>query len=579
MRISDADIVEQLKLGEASRWEFKRIEFRGRTLVSPSRENLADELGSFANSTGCICLCGVTGDGLIQDLSRDQMVALNHLLGEASWDTLNPSLRIAVYHRELEGKKFVLVEVPQSHSIHERAGNAYIRETTSKHQISSGRKLRLAQNREKNRYLAFDRQTIPEAGFGTLSEELWETLLSIDESTNPRVGLRNMSLLASSSSGIDCATVAGVLLCTRSPHHWLPQATIMATHFRGLDRTAKQLDSQEIVGPLHTQIYDAVGFVVRNMRVAARKRPGRENMPQYSTTAVFEAVVNAVAHRDYSMTQRRIRLSMFEDRLEIESPGQLSDGMTIEGMALSQSTRNEVIASVFRRIPVGSIAGSNLRQYLMDRSGYGVSTILNETYEIAGALPEYKLINQSSLVLTIPAAKLELCPAEATVTVHSNGEPIANVQVLVIFPNKTWQQATTNESGEANFDLYTTDLPMKAYAAVEGYTAGIDRGWIPRSGGLLLEISTHSAGGAAIFPQGIGQLPGLQGRINSIRDAKDRIYLYADNIAVDEGRQQPVPFSLNQPLRLTDSQGVELELAIVDIVGQCSLVEYRKLRS
>ena len=114
-------------------------------------------------------------------------------------------------------------------------------------------------------------------------------------------------------------------------------------------------------------------FVVRNMRVAARKTPEREDVPQYSKAAVFEAVVNAVAHRDYSMSSRRIRLSMFKDRLEIDSPGQLPNGMTIEGMEASQATRNEVIASVFGRIPVGNVAGSDHRRYLMERRGDGVS--------------------------------------------------------------------------------------------------------------------------------------------------------------------------------------------------------------
>ena len=68
---------------------------------------------------------------------------------------------------------------------------------------------------------------------------------------------------------------------------------------------------------------------MRNMQVAARKVPARVEMPQYSDRALFEAVVNAVAHRDYSMHGSRIRLSIFEDRLEIQSPGSLpnkSDG-------------------------------------------------------------------------------------------------------------------------------------------------------------------------------------------------------------------------------------------------------------
>jgi len=311
------------------------------------------------------------------------------------------------------------------------------------------------------------------------------------------------------------------------------------------------------------------------MRVSARKMPERENLPQYSVDAVFEAVVNAVAHRDYSMRSRRIRLSMFKNRLEIDSPGQLPNRMTIEGMEASQATRNEVIASIFGRIPVGDVPGTDRRLYLMERRGDGVSIILKKTQETAGLLPEYKVVDESSLVLSIPAAKLELIPAKATVTVHSGGTPLPEVDVLVLFPNKTWQQATTDKAGEAAFDLYTTHLPMTVYAAAPGYAAGLKREWRPNEGGLLLELSPVQSGGAAIFPQATGHLPGLRGRLNPILDTSDRTYLYADNIAIEEGRQQPVAFRFGKSMRLTDAFGAELSVTIVDITGRSALVEYR----
>ncbi|MDE0113307.1 MAG: hypothetical protein OXI87_21275 [Albidovulum sp.] len=181
------------------------------------------------------------------------------------------------------------------------------------------------------------------------------------------------------------------------------------------------------------------------MRVAARKTPAREDVPQYSIAAVFEAVVNAVAHSDYSVAARRIRLSMFKNRLEIDSPGQLPNGMTIEAMNASQATRNEVIASVFGRIPVGEVPGSNHRQHLMERRGDGVSIILKKTEETAGFPAAYKVVDGSSLVLSIPAAKTELVPATGAVTVHSAGDPLPGADVLALFPNKTWQRANTDE--------------------------------------------------------------------------------------------------------------------------------------
>ncbi|MCY4241948.1 MAG: hypothetical protein OXD36_09420, partial [Rhodobacter sp.] len=76
-------------------------------------------------------------------------------------------------------------------------------------------------------------------------------------------------------------------------------------------------------------------------------------------------------------------------------------------------------------------------------------------------------------------------------------------------------------------------------------------------------------------PQRTGQVPGLRGRLSPIRDTSDRTYLYADNIAIEEGRQQPVPFRTGKPIRLTDAHGAECSVTIVDIVGQSSLIEYR----
>ena len=575
MIFSDAEIRQRLHLREDSSWEFKQLEFVGNHLTSPRRDDLAEEMVAFANAIGGVLLCGVTDDGQVQGISPEQIVALDRLLVEISTDTVKPPLRIQVHHRELDKKPFVLVEIPKGDSVHECEGRSFIRVGATKRRLDGDERLRLAQNRAQNRYQWFDEQIVPNTGFETLDERLWEPLLSASGAEDPRRGLTNLRLLGVDGSGIDRATVAGILLCTQSPDTWLPQAQITATHYRGEDRSSGQLDSQEILGPLTTQIADAIRFVMRNMRVGARKLPAREDVPEYNASAVFEAVVNAVAHRDYSMSPRKIRVSMFKDRLEIDTPGLLPNGMTIEGMESSQATRNEVIASVFGRVPVGNIQGSNHRRYLMERRGDGVSIIKQRTREATGTFPSYVLINDSSVVLSIPAAKLELSPTDSAVTVHSEGEPLSGIDVLALFPNKTWKRATTDELGNATLDLYTSHLPMTVYAAAPGYKAGLKREWIPNDGGLLIELETNPGGGSAIFSQSTGQLPGLRGRLNPIRDTRDRTYLYADNIAIEEGRQQPVHFRIGEFLNLTDAEGSEMEVTIVDILGRASLLEYQ----
>ena len=576
MAISTDDVRRQLRLGEDSRWELKQIEFRGERPVSPRRDDLADELAAFANARGGVLVCGVTDDGEVQGMSRAQMDALDRILSDACADSIKPPIVVEITRHELgDGKPLLVVEVAPGDAQHDSPGGSYQRVGSSKRRMTPDQRLRLAQQRGQSRFLWFDRQPVPETGFETLSERLWKPLVSVAGAVDPPRALQNLRLLALDDGDALRATVAGILLCSETPEKWFPNAVVMATRYRGVDRASGQLDAQEIVGPLQRQLADAVRFAVRNMRVAARKAPGRIDMPQYSAEALFEALVNAVAHRDYSISGRRIRLSMFNDRLEIDSPGALPNGMTIANMEASQATRNEVIASVFGRLSVGDVPGSENRQFLMERRGDGVMIIVRRTRETAGRPPVYALIDDSNLQLTIPAAELEPTPARAVITVRSAGQPLAGVEILALFPNRTWQRAATDGAGEAAVELHSTHLPMAVYAAAPGYAAHVEREWTPSRGALALELPALPQGGAAIFPEAVGHLPGLRGRLNPKLDALERTYLYADNISINDGTQQPVHFAFGEDLRLTDAFGYELLVRIVDIAGRSALVEYR----
>ena len=574
MTYSDEEIRRQLQLAEDSRWEFKAVEFAGNRPRSPSRDDLADEIAAFANADGGVLLCGITDDGEVLGMSREQIVSLDSLLVEVSTDSIKPAVRIRTYHRQLDGRPFMLVEIPEGDSQHDSPGGSYVRVGGTKRGMTSDERLRLAQRRGQARFRSFDEQTVPGTGFQTLDESLWRPLLSAEGAAEPQSALVKLALLANDDAGVLRATVAGVLLCTRSPEQWLANAGITATRYRGSDRASGQLDAQEVTGPLNRQIGDAVAFAARNMRVAARKEPARVNLPQYSERVLFEAIVNAVVHRDYSILGSKIRLSMFEDRLEVQSPGSLPNNLTLESMEARQATRNEALTSVLARMPVGGVSGSEDRQYIMERRGDGVPIILRETRELSGKRPEYRLIDGSEVLLTIPAAVLEQSPARAVITVRSAGRPMAGADVLALFPNKTWKRATTDDNGEAEVDLHTTHLPMTVFAAAPGHSAHLEREWVPSQGSLAVELEPLREGGSVIFAESTGYLPVVQGRLNPIRDAHDRTYLYASNISINEGMQQPVHFSLGEDLRLTDADGREAIVRIVDVVGRSALLEY-----
>ena len=189
----------------------------------------------------------------------------------------------------------------------------------------------------------------------------------------------------------------------------------------------------------------------------------------------------AVAHRDYSMRGSRIRLSMFEDRLEIQSPESLPNNLTVDSMATRQAARNQTLTSMLGRMPVEGIRGSEDRRYFMERRGDGVPIILRETRGLCGRPPEYRVIDEAEIRLVIPAAPQEHSPARAVVNVRGvdAGEPLAGVDVLALFPNDTWKRATTDEHGEAILDLHSSHLPMTVFAAVTGFSARVRHDWTP----------------------------------------------------------------------------------------------------
>ena len=261
--------------------------------------------------------------------------------------------------------------------------------------------------------IRFDEQPVTTASLTDLSEVLYrrfETAYSTADGLE--VYLSKMGLARKDEEGIWRPSVAGVLMASEDPRHFLPNAFIQAVAYRGASPTPEvtaagyQLDAADITGPLDRQVAEAFRFVSRNMRTAARKDIARTDFPQYDMTAVFEALVNAVAHRDYASYGSKIRLRLFADRLELYSPGALANTMTVQDLPHRQSARNEVITSLLARCPIpeGLPGLKTERTNIMDKRGEGVLLILQRTQALSGRLPEYWAINDEELRLVIPAA-------------------------------------------------------------------------------------------------------------------------------------------------------------------------------
>ncbi|MDR2596397.1 MAG: hypothetical protein LBC76_03655 [Treponema sp.] len=271
-------------------------------------------------------------------------------------------------------------------------------------QISLGEDSLLELKKILNRLIRFDEQLVTDAGLGDLDQKLWERFRTPLSPPDNIEYLEKLQLISRDEDGMLHPTVSGILMASESPEKHIASAYIQVVCYNGENHNSPQLDAQDCTGPLDIQIKEACKFVKRNMKVRAVKEPGRIETPQYSLNAVFEAVVNAVAHRDYSIYGSKIRLHIFSDRLELYSPGCIPNTMSIESIALRQSSRNELLSSLLARCRMNFDVEGSKRVFIMDKRGEGVPIILSESFELSGKKPEYLLIDDAELRLTIFSA-------------------------------------------------------------------------------------------------------------------------------------------------------------------------------
>lgn len=163
--------------------------------------------------------------------------------------------------------------------------------------------------------------------------------------------------------GRSVPSVAGVLLFGRDREPHFPDAWIQAGRFAGTDKT-RVVDTARIHGPLPQQVQDAIRFVEKHglhgYDIGAVRRTDSWSLPP---VALREAIVNAVVHADYSQRGAPIRVAIFDDRVEIENPGLLPPGLTIEDLRRGVSKlRNRVIGRVFHELGLIEQWGSGIQR-------------------------------------------------------------------------------------------------------------------------------------------------------------------------------------------------------------------------
>lgn len=393
--------------------ELKRVVMKGPRVGGPKADDLADEVAAMANAQGGSVVLGVDDTtGEILGVDRRDTDAVEAFVREVTRDKIEPRIdHLTTEWLFLPGeggdeRAVLRLTVDRSLFVHRSPGGHFHRVGSEKRKMSDDYLRRLQFQRSRSGVLSFDETRVASASVADLDERLTHRFFPPGLDQTPGQILEKLGMAERDEEHSLRPTVAGVLMGCRKPADFLPDAFVQAVAYRGKDITAGpgyQLDAADLHGPLDEQVVAACRFVAKNMRVSADKTAGRTDHPQFDITAVFEAMVNAVAHRDYAMHGTSIRLRQFADRIELSVPGSLVNSMTLEDLPYQQHARNPVLNGLLARTPVpGDLPWLNTgRTAMMDRRGEGVPVILALGEAVAGRKPEYALTGTSAVRLTL----------------------------------------------------------------------------------------------------------------------------------------------------------------------------------
>lgn len=223
------------------------------------------------------------------------------------------------------------------------------------------------------------------------------------------VNLESMGLLRESEGRL--VPSRAFMLLTSNPYY---QARVQCARFRGRNMV-EFIDRKEFNGPLMDQVDQAVGFVMDHTNLGG-KVVGlyREDTPEIPPEAVREFVTNAIEHRSYAMEANPVFVAVFDDRVEITSPGMLPQGFSMEKVLSGLSNpRNEVIARFFREAKLTEGWGSGLNRAISQCAAHGLKTPRIEELDDFIRVTIYRQDEESSLIDKGPSnAALHLSDTE-----------------------------------------------------------------------------------------------------------------------------------------------------------------------
>lgn len=360
------ELIEIIGRGEDSRTQFKREPI--------GAKELAEEMVAFSNAMGGVIVFGVDDDGQVTGLSEQDVQTINGQLSDAANDKVRPSIypKTEIHRVGERGLLVLVVVVPEgvSKPYSDKSGAYWVKSGADKRRITAREEIQRMLQATMLIHadeLAIDGTTIGDVDiehfatfFANQFGESLDTALERDQIAVARL-LNNLGLARDTNLNL-----AGLLIFGRNPQRYRPAFVVKAVSFVGNDPAgAKYRDSEDIGGCLQDMHKGTMSFLTRNLRrLQGEKGFNTEGDIEIPVAALEELVVNMLLHRDYFISAPW-KVMIFDNRVEIISPGMLPNNLTIENIRNGVSIiRNPIIASfATKELPYRGI-GTGIRRAL-----------------------------------------------------------------------------------------------------------------------------------------------------------------------------------------------------------------------
>ncbi|MEM0518950.1 MULTISPECIES: RNA-binding domain-containing protein [Aequorivita] len=350
--LSTAEIKSLIASGEGYNVEFKRN-------IPNKVKEVTEEICAFANAAGGTILLGVDDNNVIQGITFNNA---KHSALQNSINEITPALHCEIYPLEVDGKELVLIEVPSGESKpYVLSGAIYVRQGPNSQKLTTVEEMRdFFQQADK---IYFDEapcktidivQDIPDANIIQFRD-----LAGLNSTISNEQVFQNLKLITKEGYLKNGAA----LFFAKNPETFFEKAVIRCIALDGIDKRYI-VDDKTMAGTLYQQFLQAMAWLKTKLNVrydieGVGSQP-RKELWEIPETVFKEAIINALAHRDYYDKGARISIEVFTDRVEVSNPGGLVSGIPKNEFGKRSLSRNPLIFGLFERIRMVEQVGSGI---------------------------------------------------------------------------------------------------------------------------------------------------------------------------------------------------------------------------